>query len=109
VLEVKRVIAEFSPMLHLLDEVGGDAEDAVVNFSMTIARDDAWQHAEVLAAQPPAQQGPTIVVIDAKTAFLARLVAEPGRLLTMVLDAVQLGESNDIPAVIAALNAIVTT
>jgi hypothetical protein len=105
--EVKRVVAEFSPMMHLLDQVGGDAEDAMVNFSMTMARDDAWQHAEVLAAQPPALQGPTIAVIDAKTTFLARLVAEPGRLLTVVLDAVHLGESNNIPAVIEALNAIV--
>ena len=105
--EVKLVIAEFSPMLHLLDEVGGDAEDAILNFSMTIARDDAWQHAQVLAAQPAARQGPTIAVIDAKTGFLARLVAEPGRILTLVLDAVNLGESNDVPAIIEALNAIV--
>jgi hypothetical protein len=105
--EVKRVIGEFSPMLHLLEKAPGDVEDAVVNFSMTIARDDAWQHAKVLAAQQPPQQGPTIAVIDAKTAFLARLIAEPGKILTVVLDAVHLGESRDLPRIIAALNAIV--
>jgi hypothetical protein len=105
--DVKRVLAGFSPMLHLLDRVGGTVEDEVVNFSMKIARDDAWQHAEVLAAQASAQQGATISVIDDKTTFLARVVADPGRVLTAVLDAVHLVESKDIPAVIRALNAIV--
>jgi len=104
--DVKRVVAEFSPMLHLVDEVCSSVEDAVVNFSLTAARDDAWQHAEVLAALPAAQQDQVITVIDAKTTFLARLVAEPGRLLTTVLDAVHLGESTDIPAITAALDAI---
>lgn len=105
--DVKRVVAEFSPMLHLLDQIPGDAEDAVLNFSMNAARDDAWQDAKILAAQPAAQQGATIVMIDAKTTFLARLVAEPGRILTAVLDAIHLGESNDVAAIIEALNAIV--
>jgi hypothetical protein len=107
--DVKRVVAEFSPMLHLLDEIGGDAEDAILNFSMTAARDDAWQHAQILAAQAEAQQGATIAMIDAKTTFLARLVAEPGRLLTAVLDTVHLGESTDVAAIIEALDAIVVT
>jgi hypothetical protein len=107
--DVKRVVAQFSPMLHLLDAVGGDADDAIVNFSLTRARDDAWQHAQILAAQQAAPQGAaiaTIAMIDAKTVFLARLVAEPGRILTAVLDAVHLGESNDVAAIIEALNAI---
>jgi hypothetical protein len=104
--DVKRVVAEFSPLLHLVDEVCSSVEDAVVNFSLTAARDDAWQHAQVLAALPAEQQGQVIDVIDTKTTFLARLVAEPGRLLTTVLDAVHLGESTDIPAITAALDAI---
>lgn len=104
---MKRVLAGFSPMPHLRDRVGGTVEDELVNFSVTIACDDAWQHAEVRAAQATAQQGATISVIDDKTTFLARLVADPGRVLTAVLDAIHLAESKDIPAVIRALNAIV--
>jgi hypothetical protein len=105
--QVKLVLAKFSPMLHFLDEVGGTVEDELVNFSMTIARDDAWRHAELLAAQTPDQQAGTIEVIDDKTTFLGRLIADPGRALTVVLDAVHLAESKDIPAVITALNSIV--
>jgi hypothetical protein len=101
--EVKQVVAGFSPALHLLDEVCSPAEDAIVNFSMNEARRDAWQHAQVLAAEPAALHGATIEVLDSKATFLARLVADPGRLLTTVLDAVHLGESTEIAAVIRAL------
>ena len=45
---------------------------------------------------------PDAHTIDAKTAFLGRLIAEPGRALTALLDAVNLEESRDIAAVIDA-------
>ncbi|HET9624358.1 MAG TPA: DUF5995 family protein [Kofleriaceae bacterium] len=106
--QVKQVVARFSPFLHLLDEVGASFEDEIVNFSMTAARDDAWRHAELLAFQPSAQQAQTIEVLDDKALFLGRLVADPGRILTAVLDAVHLGESKDTAAIITALNAIVS-
>lgn len=105
--DVQIALARFSPLIHLLDEVGGAVEDELVNFSVTIARDDAWRHAELLASQTPDQQAATIEVIDDKTTFLGRLIADPGRALTLVPDAVHLAESNDIPAIIAALNSIV--
>lgn len=104
---VKLVIAQFSPLIHLLDHFGASIEDEMVNFSMTIARDDAWQHAQLLAALPSALHASTISVLDDKATFLARLVAEPGRALTLVLDAIHLRESTDLPAIIRALNSIV--
>lgn len=106
--QVKLVIARFSPLVHLLDQVGSSVEDELVNFSMKIARDDAWQHAQLLAALPEAVTASTIAVLDDKATFLARLVAEPGRVLTLVLDAIHLRETTDLPAVITALNSIVT-
>jgi hypothetical protein len=105
--DVKRVLEQFSPLLHLVDGFGGTVDDAIVNFSLSAARDDAWLHAQVLAGLPQSFQGTTIFVIDTKTALLARLVADPGRILTAVLDTVNLEESEDIPAIIQALNSIV--
>lgn len=105
--DVKSVLEQFSPAIRLIDEIGGVAENVMVNFSMDAARDDAWEHAEILAAQSVDQQRGTISVIDSKTAFLARLVAEPGRVVTAVLDKVNLHESDDVPAIIVALNSIV--
>jgi hypothetical protein len=107
--QVKQVVAQFSPFLHLLDAVGGSVDDDIVNFSMSIARDDAWRHPELLASQTGEQQAASIEVIDDKTLFLGRLVADPGRVLTAVLDAVHLGESKDTRAIITALNALVPT
>src|SRR5690348_6722042 len=45
---VKRVLEQFSPLLHLVDGFGGTVDDAIVNFSLSGARDDAWLHAQVL-------------------------------------------------------------
>jgi hypothetical protein len=104
--EVSRVLDRFSPMLKLIDRFDNAIEDAVVNFSIRAARDDAWQHAALLAVAPPDQRPVTLQIIDAKTTFLGRLIAEPGRMLTALLDAVYLQESDDIAAVIQALNAI---
>jgi hypothetical protein len=107
---VKRVLAEFSPLMHLLDDGGtwGDKlEDDVVNFSMTEARNDAWAHAQLLAPLPAAAQAGAIGVLDDKATFLGRLIADPGRVLTIALDAIHLEESTDVAAVIRALNAIV--
>lgn len=104
--QVKQVVARFSPMLHLLDEVCTSAEDAIVNFSMSRARRDAWQHAELVVAQPAGQVDATICLLDDKATFLARLIAEPGRLLTAALDAIHLGESKNVPAIIVALNTL---
>ncbi len=105
--QVKIVLDQFSPMIKLLDKIGGAADDEVVNFSITAARDDAWQHAEALAMLSTEQQGAMISVIDTKTRLLARLVAEPGRALTAMLDAVHLAESKDVSEIIVSLNAIV--
>jgi hypothetical protein len=107
---VKHVLAEFSPLMHLLDDggrLGDKLEDEIVNFSMTEARDDSWQHAQLLAPLPAAAQAGAISVLDDKAVFLGRLVAAPGRIATAVLDTVHLQESQDISAVIRALDAMV--
>jgi hypothetical protein len=104
---VQVVLERFSPLLHLIDGVGDELDDSIINFSLTAAREDAWLHAQLLAVLPPAYQDATIAVIDAKTRFLGRVVAEPGPIVTRLLTIVRLPESDDIPAIITALNSIV--
>jgi hypothetical protein len=103
--DTERVLGQFSPLLQLLARFGDATEDAIANFSIRAARDDAWLHATLLAIESPDQQRATISIIDAKTAFLGRLIAEPGRALTALLDAVHLEESRDVAAVIQAFGA----
>jgi hypothetical protein len=102
--EFEAALAQVSPLLKLLTRFGDAAEDAIANFSIRAARDDAWQHAALLAVETPDQQRQTVSIIDTKIAFLGRLIAEPGRTLTVMLDAINLEESTDIPAIIRALS-----
>jgi hypothetical protein len=47
-------IGPFSPLLGLLDQLGGRSEEEVLNFKLGAARIGAWNHAVVLAHLPPA-------------------------------------------------------
>jgi hypothetical protein len=105
--DVEDVLERFSPLIHLIDRFGDEFDDSIVNFSLTAAREDAWLHAQILAALPPGYQDATIAVIDAKTRFLGWAVAEPGPIVTRLLRIVGHAESDDLPAIIIALNSIV--
>ncbi len=75
----QQVMAEFS-LLRVLDVIGARSDEAVLDFSIQHARDDAWRHAVVLAQQQQALKDDTIAVLDRKTAFLGRPVRDPGGL-----------------------------
>lgn len=105
---VEAVVARFSPLLGVLERLGGKDALEVLNFSMDAARDDAWLHAELLAHQPPAMWPLTVQALDRKAAFLGRLVAQPGGLVGRAVDLIRETESRDVAAVIAALDDLQT-
>ncbi|HEX3130459.1 MAG TPA: DUF5995 family protein [Thermoanaerobaculia bacterium] len=104
---VEDVIARFSPLIGLLEKVGGKDAAEVLNFSMDAARDDAWRHAVMLANLPPALWPLTIEAIDGKVAFLGRLIANPVGIVAKAVELIKMAESNDVPAIIEALNSII--
>ena len=79
----------------------------MLDFSMDAARDDAWLHAELLSVQPPSVWPLTVKALDAKVAFLGRIVAEPTGLVERAVDLIRETESKNVPAIIDALNGIV--
>lgn len=103
------VIGRFSPLIGLLDQVGGRDERQVLNFSLDAARDDAWNHALVLAQLPQSAWPAALSALDAKATFLGKLVAEPGGLAGKAVEMIRLTESIDRAAVIAALDSLQTT
>jgi Family of unknown function (DUF5995) len=103
---VEKVIGQFSPLIGLLDQLGGRSEEEVLNFSLDAARDDAWNHALVLAHLPPAVWPAAVAAIDRKVTFLGKLIAEPGGLAGEAVRMIRLTESLDARAVIAALDGI---
>lgn len=105
---VEAVIGRFSPLIGLLDKIGGRTEAEMLSFSMDVARQDAWNHALILAHQGPALQALTIDVLDGKTSFLGKLIADPpGIVGDKTVELIRLRESDDVPAIIDALNSVV--
>lgn len=92
-----------SPWIGLLDRVGGTADQAVIRFSIDVARDAAWALATDLAGLEPTMWGPAISARDNVSADLAHLILHPGRLLSMGLFVIRLRESNNVVKVIDLL------
>jgi len=104
---VEAVISRFSPLIGLLEKVGGKDAAEVLHFSLDAARQDAWTHAVILAHQGPALQALTIEALDGKVSFLGRLIANPAGLVGKAVDLIRQTESDDVPAIIDALNSVV--
>ena len=106
--KVEATIGRFSPLIGVLDNLGGRSEEEVLNFSLDAARDDAWNHALILAALPQSVWPPALAALDAKVTFLGKLIAEPGGLAGKAVEIIRLTESLDVPAVIDALDSLDT-
>jgi hypothetical protein len=104
---VEDVIGRFSPLIGLLERVGGKDAAEVLHFSMSAARDDAWRHAVMLASLPQALWPMTIEALDGKVAFLGRLIANPVGIVGKAVELIRMAESDDVPAIIEALNSII--
>lgn len=105
---VEATIGRFSPLLGTLEKIGGKDAVEVLDFSMDAARDDAWLHAELIALQPPALWPLTVRTVDRKVALLGRLITQPVGLIANAVRLIRDTESKDVPAIIDALNSIVT-
>ena len=100
---LQQVIDRHSPLMKVLDAVGGRTDEQFVNFNVKESRAEAWNHAVVLASQDDAADERTIDVLDGKVAFFARLIRDPGPVLRSALDLVHVTESADVAAIIEDL------
>jgi hypothetical protein len=106
--KVETTVGEFSPLLGILARIGGKDVIEVLDFSMDAARDDAWLHAVILSLQPPAAWPLTVKALDDKVEFLGRLIAQPTALVAQAVNLIRDTEGKDVPAIIDALNSIVS-
>ena len=104
---VRACIGRFSPLLDVLDRVGGGEDDEVLNFSIRVARDEAWTQAVTLAGtDDPVRRQALVDSLDRRVAVLGKLVGSPGGLLQRAVDVVAATESDDVVAVIDALRRV---
>jgi hypothetical protein len=104
---VRACIGRFSPLLDVIDRVGGGEDDEVLNFSIRVARNEAWSQALVLAStDDTARRSELIDSLDRGVAVLGKVVASPGGLLQRAVDVVAATESDDVVAVMDALGQV---
>jgi hypothetical protein len=89
---VQTALARIWPLLRLLDLGAGDADEAVVNFSIRRAREHAWSVAVRLGGMDPAGRSAEIERLDRHVAAIGRRVRYPGWWLATKLRLVRLGE-----------------
>ncbi len=102
VLEVRRNLGSVSPWIGFLDRVGGARGDVLINFSVRVARREAWRFAERLAPIPPDRQATLIRNRDLEVAELAGRVLHPGALSSGLL-VIRLREGRNVSGNIDAL------
>jgi hypothetical protein len=103
---VQEVIDTFSPLLHILDEVGGRSDEELVTFSIRTARAEAWHEATRLADESPEQRERSRLSLDRRVALLASRIIVPDGALGLASSLIARTESTDIAAVTAAMLAI---
>jgi hypothetical protein len=104
VLAVQDSIDALSPLMSLLDRVGGRTDERILDFSVRQSREEAWHNAVLLAGRNEEEREATIERLDIRAAVLARLIARPGGLVRPALELIRSTESDDVPAVIAHLD-----
>jgi hypothetical protein len=103
---VQRVIDGFSPLLNILDRVGGRNDEELVTFSIKTAREEAWHEATRLAAEPAEQRERSILSLDRRVTLLAQRIIVPDGALGLASSLIARTESTDIAAITGALLAI---
>ena len=101
--EVERKLAHIWPILKLLDHIGGRTDEALINFSMERARDQAWKLARDLAPLEQTDQMPKIAALDKDIVMLARKILNPGLIASATARIIRLGERGSIPQIIDML------
>jgi hypothetical protein len=102
-LEINRVLAglvqsvqdrlnRVSPLYRFVDDISGETDRAVVNFSIARARTEAWRFALELAPLDAAAREQRIATRDDAVARIAARVVRPGAIASTGLLAVRLTE-----------------
>lgn len=104
--EVQGVLGRFSPLLHVLDQVGGRTDEKLANFSVVVARDEAWHEATRLALESGVELERATRSLDRRAALLGDHLLLPGGPLGLALQLVAATESQDVAAVTDGLLAL---
>jgi len=103
IVEVQSRIDRVSPWFRLLNRVTGTTDDALGAFGLQVSRRRAWQVAQQLAFDDPAQLARDIAIHDERVGVLAHGVYAPILSLRATHLLIRVRESDDVPLVMETL------
>jgi hypothetical protein len=102
--EVQDELSEINKPMKLVDRIFNDKDEAVANFSIAVARKEAWGVAVALAGLPSVHHAALITKTDSVIAQLAEKIIKPGFIISLILKLVKWFEWNSIGKTINVLN-----
>lgn len=96
VAEVENDLAIIWPFLRTILKYTKKVDDFLVDFSMKIARDGAWNFAVTLANTPSSKIKNTIHQRDLDIEKIAELITKPGLIATIIFGIIRLGEKGSV-------------
>jgi hypothetical protein len=102
--EMQVKVGRVSRLMFLLDWIGKRSDEAVMNFSMAKAREQAWNFANALAVLPEHEKKSKMEEVDGIIGALAGVVKHPpGKPAAIVLKIISRFEEKDVKKVIEKL------
>ena len=93
---VQAEINKISPVIGLLDSVAGKLDERIVDFSIQVARDGAWDFAQQYAIANEEEQRTLLTNRDQSIAWLARDIRNPGLIAGSIAIFIRLFESKNV-------------
>ena len=102
--EMQDRLSRVSPMLFLLDLVGKNSDEKVINFSLQKARELSWYNANLLWGLGTGHQDDAINQMDLAVLGLGRVITSPkSKIVSFILRMVGRFEEKDVGTVISKL------
>ena len=105
--EVQKDLAEIWPTLTKILRFVKAIDDVLINFSMSLARDSAWDFAKKLTATDDSMKDQVINDKDIKVSELTRIISHPGIIVSFFLLFVRFGEKGKPSDKILALEEVI--
>lgn len=98
--DVSADIATFWPLLAWINRIGDRPEDVIIDFSMRLARENAWHMALELSALSGGARDHAIAGFDSRAVALAHAIARPRGIARFVAGAIRIGERGSVASII---------
>lgn len=100
---LKHKLGKLSWPVKMLDDFGGSYDDVIANFSIKVARDEAWKFANTLNSLPAHQHAQAIETHNHIVCGIANKIIAPGVIPNMVLKPIAMFEPTSVTTILSAL------